>query len=166
MSNLKKKKVRKYGQSVFNGAFAVSAFRFANSSRSCAETKEIMCSRQFEFCQGPNNAAKVESSRRCLDGFSARVIGMIYKGFPHVEMCSAARGRKYWNESVFYSILMYVPCIVCNLLFIIYFYSCIPILCGAVFVAMARRLERLLFEFMQRATGCSCKAFDKTVQYL
>jgi hypothetical protein len=57
------------------------------SSRSCAERKEVMCSRQFVFYPEPNNAATVQRYRGCLDAFSARVIGMIFKGFPHVEMC-------------------------------------------------------------------------------
>jgi hypothetical protein len=46
------------------------------------------------------------------------------------------------------------------------FYSCVAVLYEAVLVAMARRLKRLPLEFMQRTIGCSCKVFDKTVQYL
>jgi len=54
----------------------------------------------------------------------------------------------------------------CIIYLFIYFYSCVPVLCEAVFVAMARRLKRLALDFMQRTIGCSCNVFDKTVQYL
>lgn len=50
----------------------------------------------YVFYPGPNNAATVERYRSCLDAFSARVIGMICKGFP-MSKCVKPRRRKYWN---------------------------------------------------------------------